>query len=96
MKYIALFGLLGGGVVAVGQMSAAQWQQIGQAAIAIALRYGLIVLPWLLAALFAVLWWRSKQLVAIWREGYHDQSKYYAARLADQQAAAQRRKRAPR
>lgn len=94
MKYIALFGLLGGVVVAVGQMTAAQWAAIGQTLLALILAYGLTVLPWLLALLFLWLWWRQRQITLLWRVSYNDQTTYYAARQAA--ARTQQRKRVRR
>lgn len=101
MRRIALFGLVAGAVLAAGNLTAAQWHAAGVALMALTLAHGLTVLPWLLAALFAWLWWRQRWLTSVWRSSYGDQSKYYAGRLAEQQAATQpqpqpRRKRATR
>jgi hypothetical protein len=69
---IAVFGLTAAGVVALGQLSAAQWHAIGLTLVALALRYGLTVLPWLLAVLFALLWIRQRDITDAFREGYLD------------------------
>jgi hypothetical protein len=45
MRSIALFGLAAGGILAAGQLTAAQWQTAGLALLALTLRYGLTVLP---------------------------------------------------
>lgn len=66
MKLIALFGLAAGALVAAGQMTAAQWHGIGVALLALTLRYGLAVLPWLLAALFAWRYWHWKRTALAW------------------------------
>jgi hypothetical protein len=92
MKIIALFGLAGGAVVAAGQLTAAQWHVAGAALVALVLRYGLTALPWLLAALFARLWWKQRWLTSVWRSSYGDQSKYYAGRLAERQSTPKRKR----
>jgi hypothetical protein len=66
IKPVALFGLTAGGFVALGQLSAAQWHAIGAALLALTLRYGLTVLPWLLMALFAWRYWRWKRSALDW------------------------------
>lgn len=91
MRIAAILGVAGGAVVALGTMTAAQWHAIGVALLVLALRYGLLVLPWLLAVLFAWLWWRERGLVDLWRVSYNDQTTYYAARMADMQQSAPRR-----
>jgi hypothetical protein len=70
MKRIAVFGLTAGVIVAIGQLSVAQWHAIGGALLALILRYGLTVLPWLLAALFCLLWIRQRDITDAFREGY--------------------------
>jgi len=70
MKLIALFGLVAGGIVALGSLSAAQWHGIGMALLAVALTQGLTALPWLLAALFALLWLRQRDITRAFRDGY--------------------------
>ena len=102
MRSIALFGLVAGGILAAGQLSAAQWHTAGQALLALTLTHGLTVLPWLIAALFAALWWRERRTAWLWSESYRDQTTYYAAlraeqeRSAAQQVATQRKRRTSR
>ena len=72
MKLIVLFGLLAGAIVALGRLSAAQWHGIGMALLAVALTQGLTALPWLLAALFALLWIRQRAMTDAFRTGYLD------------------------
>lgn len=91
MKPIALFGLLAGGVLAAGNLTAAQWHAVGTALLALTLAHGLTALPWLLAVLFAALWWRQRLLTRVWYAGYSDQSKYYAGRLAERQSPQRKR-----
>ncbi len=71
-RLIATFGLLAGAIVALGQLSAAQWQGIGVALLALTLRYGMTVLPWALSFLFAGLWWRQREITQAFRDGYLD------------------------
>ena len=66
MRLVALFGLIGGGILAVGRLTAAQWHAIGQTLLALTLAYGLAVLPWLLAMLFAWRYWRWKRTALSW------------------------------
>ncbi len=61
MKYIPIFGLVAGGIVAAGQLTAAQWHAASVALLALTLAHGLIVLPWALAALFAWRYWYWKR-----------------------------------
>lgn len=61
MKPVALFGLAAGAVLAFGNLTAAQWHAAAAGLLALVLRYGLIVLPWLLAALLGRLWYRAKR-----------------------------------
>jgi hypothetical protein len=104
MKLIALFGLAAGGILALGNLSAAQWHAVGVALLSLTLRYGLTVLPWVLAALFAVLWWKQREWTQIWREGCQDWTnealRAQQAELERQRTVAvqrpQRRKRATR
>lgn len=93
MKLIALFGLIAGGIIAAGQMTAAQWHAAGVTLLALTLAHGLSVLPWLLAAAFARLWWRQRRLTQIWYDGWLEENAVHI-----QQAATppQRRKRAAR
>lgn len=57
--YAALFGLVGGAIMALGQMSEAQLHTLGLNLLAITLAYGPTVLPWLLAIVCAWGWRRS-------------------------------------
>lgn len=66
LPIIALFGLIAGGFVALGQMSAAQLQHAGQALLSLALAHSVTVLPWLLAVLFAWRYWRWKKIALDW------------------------------
>jgi hypothetical protein len=72
MKYFALFGLAGGAIVAAGQLTVAQWHAAISGLLVLVSRYGPIVLPWALAALFAWLWWRQRGIAAAFRDGYLD------------------------
>jgi hypothetical protein len=72
MRLIAVFGLVAGAFIALGQLSTAQWRAIGLALLALAVRYGLTALPWLLAVLFALLWIRQRTITDAFREGYLD------------------------
>lgn len=76
---VALFGVSIGALVALGQMSAAQLQHIGQTLLALAAAYGLTLLPWLLTVLFAWLWWRQRQITDAFREGYLEKVLHPAA-----------------
>lgn len=101
IKLVALLGLAAGGVVALGRLSTAQWHGIGVALLALTLAHGLTVLPWVLAALFALLWrkqrrraWLYEQMTA---DGVEDAQRLRAhiwnlERAAERQP--QRRKRA--
>jgi len=98
MKPIALFGLIAGAVLALGKLTATQWHAIGAGLLALVARYGLTVLPWLLAALFAWLWWRWKRSAIFWRgvsDRYLDQVVELKGTIDDMRQA-QRRKRATR
>jgi hypothetical protein len=66
MKYVALVGLAGGAVVAAGNLTGAQWHAAGAGLLALVLRYGLTVLPWLLAALFAWRYWYWKRIALLY------------------------------
>lgn len=102
MKLIAIFGLAAGAVLAAGNLTAAQWHAAGAGLLALILHYGLTVLPWALAALFARAWWRQRGITQIWYDGCRDWSnealRAQRAELVRQQQAAQpqRRRRAPR
>jgi len=94
MKYIPLFGLVAGGVVAAGRLTAAQWHAIGQGALTLALRYGLTVLPWLLAALFALLWYKQKRRTWIYEQiavGEMELRRQHGAQIWDLKYGAGRR-----
>ena len=66
MRLVVRFGIIAGGIIAAGRLSAAQWQQIGQLTLALTLVHGLTVLPWLLALLFATLWLRQRKRTDHW------------------------------
>jgi 4-hydroxybenzoate polyprenyltransferase len=66
MKLAALFALGAGAFVALGRLTAAQWHAAGVALLFLTLAHGLTVLPWLLAALFALLWWRQRKRTDHW------------------------------
>jgi hypothetical protein len=94
VKYIALFGIAGGAVVAAGKLTAAQWHAAGAGVLALALRYGLTVLPWLLAALFAWLWWKQRRRTWLYEQiavGEMEQRRQYGAELWEKDRAAERR-----
>ena len=61
MRLIALFGLLAGGIIAAGRLTAAQWQAAGQTLLTLTLAYGLTVLPWMLVVLLAWAWRRERR-----------------------------------
>ena len=67
IRLIMIVGLVGGGIVASGRLTAAQWHAIGAALLALTIAHGLTVLPWLLAALFAWRYWRWKRSAIFWR-----------------------------
>jgi len=67
MRFVALFGLIAGGTLAAGTLTAAQWHAVGGALLALTLRYGLTVLPWILALLFAWQWRRWQRSARFWR-----------------------------
>jgi len=71
MRLIVFFGIAGA-ILAAGNLTAAQWQSIGAGLLTLVLRYGLTVLPWLLAALFAWLYWRQYRVSRIFRDAYLD------------------------
>lgn len=109
MRLAALFGLIAGGIVAAGRLTSAQWQQIGQTALALTLAHGLTVLPWVLAALFAWRYWRWKRTALSWisfgkaqiasNQVIHElewKAHQEAAWRAEQRRAPQQRKRSTR
>jgi hypothetical protein len=106
MRLIALFGLTAGGILAAGQLTAAQWHAAGVAALALTVRYGLTVLPWALAAAFAWRYWRWKRTALAWISYGKMEMANYQRRKEDEwndlqakirkQASAPRRKRATR
>src|SRR4051794_31790033 len=80
IRLIALLGLIAGGVVAAGRLTAAQWHGIGTALLAVTLAHGLTVLPWLLLALatWRYWWWKRHALL-------------YEQMVVDEQVERQRR-----
>lgn len=61
MRFI-LAGLAIAAVVALGQMPTAQLHAFGLFILAWLLLHWAVLLPWLLSALFARLWWRQREL----------------------------------
>lgn len=72
MKRMILFALAAGAVVALGQLTAAQWHAIGAALLALLVAYRVSLLPWLLALFFALLWLRQRDMTEAFRSGYLD------------------------
>jgi hypothetical protein len=68
IRLIVVFGLAAGAILAAGRITAAQWHAIGLALLALSLRYGLVVLPWALAALLAVLWWKERRRCRLYEQ----------------------------
>jgi hypothetical protein len=100
IKRIVIFGLAAGGILALGKLSAAQWHGVGVALLALTLRYGLTVLPWLLVVFFAWRYVRWKRTALAWIDfGKLEMSASAARREAaweQQQAAARRPQRRKR
>lgn len=80
MKYIALFGMAGGAILAAGKLTAAQWHAAGAGLLALVLAHGLTLLPWMLVALLAwrYWWWKRHALL-------------YEQMVVDEQVERQRR-----
>ena len=64
---IAAFGLFAGAVLAIGQLPAAGLAAAGRGLLLLVGAYWLTLLPWLLAALFARLWWIQRLHTQAWR-----------------------------
>jgi hypothetical protein len=98
IRLLAIFGLIAGGVLAAGQLTAAQWHAAGAALLALTLTYGLTVLPWLLAALLSYRCWRWRHAALFWRgaaDRYLDSIVELKGTIEDLRQA-QRRKRVSR
>jgi hypothetical protein len=95
---VALFGLFAGGVLAVGSLPADGLSTAGTGLLALIGAHWLTLLPWLLAALFARLWWRQKKIAGDW-ESFGRMNMAASKRLralemaAHEEAAARRRHR---
>jgi hypothetical protein len=66
MKYVALIGLRRRRRGRAGNLTAAQWHAPARACWRSTLRYGLTVLPWLLAALFTWRYWYWKRIALLY------------------------------
>jgi len=97
MKPLALSGLIIGAIVALGRLSTAQWHTAGQALLALTLAHGLTVLPWVLAILFARLWWRERWRARLYEQltadGFADANRLQREVWKLERVAASKRKR---
>jgi hypothetical protein len=94
MKVAAFLGVGAGAVLAIGTLTAAQWQALGRTLLALALRYGLIVLPWLLAGLFAWLWWKQRRRTWLYEQiavSEQEQRRQHGARVWELEHGAAKR-----
>lgn len=94
MRFVAVFGLTSGAILAAGRITAAQWHAIGLALVALSFRYGLIVLPWLLATLLAVLWQRARRRTWLYEQMLVEeqaQRQRHGARIWDLERALEKR-----
>lgn len=99
MRPIALLGLIAGGVLAAGNLTAAQWHAAGVALLALIIAHGLTALPWLLVALATWRYWRWKRTALAWIGfGKHELAQYQQRKdqeWSDLQAKIRQRTAAP-
>jgi hypothetical protein len=72
IRLVAIFGLVAGGIVALGQLTAAQWHAAGLNVLAEVTTHGTLALPWLLTLGFALAWLRQRDITRAFRDGYLD------------------------